>query len=91
MSVRPPPLIRQLSERPTIEPTPSPLTGLECGGCDNLEQRDEWHTGTRKRWWWRCTKGHELLEGRRYGERVTLSPPECEEAGDFRPWKAGTK
>ena len=69
-----------------IEPSPSPLVGLECNGCANLEMRDEWHTGTRRRFWWRCRKGYELLEARRYGERVTISPPECQ---DFEQWKAG--
>lgn len=71
-----------------IEPVPSPLGGLECNGCANLEMRDEWHTGTRRRFWWRCRKGHELREARRYGERVTISPPDCE---DFEQWKAGQK
>lgn len=73
------------------DPAPSPLTGLECNGCANLEMRQEWHTGTRKRYFWRCTKGHEVLEGRNYGERVTLAPPECEEAGSFEQWKAGIR
>ena len=71
-----------------IEPVLSPLRGLECNGCANLEMRDEWHTGTRRRFWWRCRKGYELLEARRYGERVTISPPDCE---DFEQWKAGQK
>ncbi len=72
-----------------IEAIPSPLAGIECAGCDHLEMRDEWHTGTRRRFWWRCKKDYELLEIRRYDERVTIAPPECEADNAFRPWKPG--
>lgn len=85
-----PALLDALAGAPAA-PTPSPLTGLECNGCANLEMREEQHMGTRKRFFWRCTKGHEVLEGRNYGERVTLAPPECEEAGSFVQWKAGAR
>jgi hypothetical protein len=70
------------------EPIPSPLTGMECSGCDHLEMRDEILSGTRRRFWWRCRLGYELLEGRRYGERVTISPPECNQ---FTQWNVGAK
>lgn len=80
-----------LQRDPGAAEDPSSLTGIECSGCDRLEMREETHLGTRRRFWWRCTQGHELLEARRYGERVTIAPPECEAAGDFRPWQAGTK
>jgi hypothetical protein len=72
-------------------PEPSPLSGLDCSGCNNLDMRQEWHTGTRKVFFWRCKAGHELLQGRNYGERIVLAPPECEEAGDFDQWKPGTR
>ena len=68
--------------------TPSPLNGMECSGCDNLEMKDEHYPGSRRRFRWRCLKGHELLEARRFGARITISPPGC---SDFTPWKAGTQ
>lgn len=72
-------------------PATSPLSGYDCNGCDRLEMKEEPQPGTRRRFYWRCRRGHELLEGRNYGSRITLAPPECEEAGDFTPWKAGTQ
>ena len=70
------------------DPVPSPLNGMECSGCDNLEMKDEHYPGSRRRFRWRCLKGHELLEARRFGARITISPPGCT---DFTPWKAGTQ
>src|SRR5690242_12754985 len=74
--------------QPPADPTPSPLNGMECSGCDHLEMRDEHQPGSRRRFWWRCQKGHELLEVRRFGARITVSPEGC---ADFTPWKAGTQ
>lgn len=85
-----PELLAALSER-ALEPVSSPLTGLECAGCDRLEMREEMQPGSRRRFWWRCEKGHELLEVRRFGELVTLAPEDCELAGDFAPWRSGTR
>jgi len=51
--------------------------------------RTEVHMGTRRIFWWRCERGHALLEGRNFGERTLLSPPACDAAGDFEQWQAG--
>jgi hypothetical protein len=74
-----------------VAETASPLEGLDCSGCNHLEMREEPQPGTRRRFFWRCKRGHELLEGRNYGARIILAPPECDEASDFRPWKSGTR
>lgn len=58
----------------------------ECMRCANLAMRVERHEGTRRVFWWRCLKGHALLEGRNFGERVLLAPPECEA---FEQWRQG--
>lgn len=73
---------------PSPEAVPSALSGYDCTGCDHLTMREEPQPGTRRRFFWRCSEGFELLEGRNYGERVILAPPECNR---FTPWKAGTK
>jgi len=70
------------------EALPSPLSGHDCMACDRLQMREEPQPGTRRRFFWRCGEGFELLQGRNYGERVVLAPPECDR---FTPWKAGTK
>jgi hypothetical protein len=69
------------------EAVPSPLTGPECGGCANLEMHSERFEGTRQQFWWRCRLGHELLEVRFYGSRVTVAPAECV---SFVQWTPGT-
>ena len=79
------------AHRPIPEAVPAALSAYDCTGCDHLEMREEPQPGTRRRFFWRCAEGFELLEGRNYGERVVLAPPECEAAGGFKPWKAGTK
>jgi hypothetical protein len=62
-------------------------SGVNCMGCQHLCMRVERHAGTRRIFWWRCGKGHTLLEGRNYGERVMLAPPQC---CDFKQWEPGT-
>ena len=64
-------------------------TGTDCMSCANLRMRVEHHDGSRRRFWWRCEKGYELLEGRHYGGRVLLAPPACDAARGFEPWKPG--
>ena len=61
----------------------APERGAECMRCANLRMTLEVHEGTRRVFWWRCTKGHALLEGRNYGERGMLAPPDCH---DFKQW-----
>jgi hypothetical protein len=70
----------------STQTTPSRGTGTECMGCRHLLMRYERHSGTRRTFWWRCAKGHELLESRCYGERVMLAPPGC---NSFERWEAG--
>lgn len=69
----------------------APEHGADCMCCANLRMTVEVHTGTRRVFWWRCERGHVLLEGRNFGEWVLLAPPECDQAGDFRPWRAGQR
>ena len=73
---------------PLPDAVPSALSGYDCTGCDHLTMKEEPQPGTRRRFFWRCAEGFELLQGRNYGERVVLAPPECDR---FTPWKAGTK
>lgn len=67
---------------------PAPTKGADCMRCANLTMRCEVHEPTRRVFWWRCERGYELLEGRNFGERVMLAPPECDAAGAFEPWTA---
>jgi hypothetical protein len=73
---------------PDAPPRPAPSGGSECMRCANLSMRVEHHQGTRRVFWWRCTRGHALLEGRNYGERVMLAPPDCH---DFKQRQAGQR
>jgi hypothetical protein len=73
--------IPELSETSACE-------GVDCSGCDRLEMRAEAIAGTRRRFFWKCLEGYRLLEGRNYGERVILAPPEC---ASFEPWQPGTR
>ena len=75
----------------TPTPRPAPHDGAECACCGNLTMKLEHHVGTRRVFWWRCSKGHALMEARSCGERVLIAPPECAIAGDFRQWKAGRR
>lgn len=77
---------RTLDDDLEADPARSPLSGLDCSTCANLQMRQEWRSGTRKRFFWRCTKGFELLQGRNYGERTILAPEECDA---FEQWGAG--
>lgn len=52
-------------------------TALECERCQNLDMRKELHEGSRRRFFWRCRKGHPILEAGYRGEWVRLAPPEC--------------
>src|SRR5712692_5831869 len=67
----------------------APSRGADCMSCVNLKMRFEYQPDTRRVWWWRCMKSHALMEGRNFGERVLLAPPECDAAGDFQQWKPG--
>lgn len=69
-------------------PRPAPEKAAECMSCANLTMRVEHHEGTRRVFWWRCERGHALMEGRNFGERVLLAPPEC---SDFKQWSAGQR
>lgn len=80
--------LRTLEKQPAEDPMLSPLSGLDCSTCANLGMRQEWHTGTRRAFFWRCTKGYELLQGRNYGERTIMAPPECDA---FKQWGAGIR
>jgi len=77
------------------EPAPAhmqaPDHGADCMRCANLTMRVETHPGIRRAFWWRCEKGHALMEGRNFGERVLLAPTDCDRAGDFRQWTAGQR
>jgi hypothetical protein len=68
--------------------TPEPAQGADCMRCNNLTMRAEFHDGTRRRFFWRCSKGFELLEARNFAERVILAPPECD---SFEQWQAGNR
>lgn len=68
-------------------PRPSPLEGPECSGCAHLTMREEPEQGTRRRFFWRCSVDHQILELRRYGASVIVAPPDCTE---YEPWKPGT-
>jgi len=61
---------------------------VECMGCANLEMRCKHHEGTRRVFWWHCMKGHALLEGRNFGERIISVPLECK---DFEHWMPGRR
>jgi hypothetical protein len=69
----------------------APDSATECARCAHLHQLAEIHEGTRRTFWWRCSKGHALMEGRSYGERVLLAPPECDAAQHFRQWEPGVR
>jgi hypothetical protein len=73
---------------PAIHPVPD--RGTDCTRCAHLTMRCEIHEGTRRVFWWRCARGHELLEARSYGERTLLAPPECDQAADFALWTPET-
>jgi hypothetical protein len=77
--------------RPEPAPLPSPGRGAECMRCANLKMRVEHPEGTPRVFFWRCAKGHALMEGRDFGARVLLAPPECEAAGDWKPWECGQR
>ena len=70
---------------------PMPDHGQECMRCAHLIMRVERHSGTRRIYWWRCEKGHALMEGREFGERVLLASPECDVASDFKQWWPGAR
>ncbi len=79
---------------PDVLPTTTrsaPDHGGDCMGCTHLLMRVEHHEGTRRVFFWRCERGHPLLEGRNFGERVLLAPPACETTGDFSQWQAGQR
>lgn len=80
---------------PHLEPAPAPMPapdrGTDCMRCRHLLMRCEHNAGTRRVFWWRCEKGHALMEGRNFGERVLLAPPACEAVGDFEQWQAGQR
>lgn len=69
----------------------APDRGADCMRCANLIMRCEVHEATRRVFWWRCSRGHVLLEARNYGERVLLAPPGCDVAGDFKQWREGRR
>jgi hypothetical protein len=73
--------------RPAAGLQPAPVKAFECMRCVRLTMRIEHHMGTRRVFWWRCERGYVLMEGRNYGERVMLAPPEC---NDFQQWQVGT-
>lgn len=69
-------------------PRASPLEGPECAGCDRLRMREEPQgPGSRRRFFWRCGAGHEILELRRFGGRILVAPTSCAE---FKPWQQRT-
>jgi len=70
------------------EPEARSNRAAECMRCANLLMRVETHEGTRRVFWWRCAKGHALMEGCNFGERVLLAPPECEA---FEQWREGKR
>lgn len=71
--------------------TTAPLMGSDCTRCANLQMRAEQHVGTRRVFFWRCARGHALMEGRSFGSRVLLAPAECDAANDWRQWREGTQ
>lgn len=79
----------ELATSPSLRPAPD--RGSDCMRCAHLNMRAEVHEGTRRVFWWRCERGHALLEGRNFGERVLLAPPECDQAGNFTPWREGQR
>jgi hypothetical protein len=73
------PLFSGGDRRLTIQTAETQYKGLECGGCDNLEQRAEVATqGGRRLFQWSCKVGFRpVCAG--YGlERVLVAPPECD-------------
>lgn len=68
-------------------PCPSPMHGPECSGCAKLSMREEPQDGTRRRFFWRCSAGHRILELHRLGGLVLVAPEDCRE---HEPWKPGT-
>jgi hypothetical protein len=61
------------------QPRQAQLAGYECGSCMNLEHRCERIPGTRRLFFWRCGKGHDILEAGYHGERVWIAPPDCDD------------
>lgn len=51
--------------------------GEDCGMCKHLESLNDTIQGTRRRYFWKCSLGHPILEYGRYTERILLAPPEC--------------
>ena len=51
--------------------------GEDCGMCKHLESLNDTVQGTRRRYFWKCSLGHPILEYGRYTERILLAPPEC--------------
>ena len=79
------------AEHPEPDTVPSPGRVAGCMRCRNLTMRCEIHEGTTRVFWWRFARGHALMEGRNYGERVLLAPTACGAAGDFRQWQMGQR
>jgi hypothetical protein len=72
-------------------PRVASMKGSDCTRCANLEMRAEHQVGTRRVFYWRCAKGHALLEGRNFGSRVLLAPAECDAANDWQQWQEGAR
>jgi len=52
--------------------------------CMHLDMRYELHRGTRRRFFWRCAKGHAILETAYCGGRILIAPADCM---DWQQWQ----
>ena len=56
---------------------PAQQAGQDCQGCKHITMATEHHEGSRRKFFWRCKRGHRQLEIGLNGERIIIAPPGC--------------
>jgi len=59
---------------------PAQQAGQDCRGCKHITMSTEHHEGSRRKFFWRCERGHRQMEIGLNGERIIIAPPGC---GDY--------
>lgn len=70
---------------------PLPPDGKDCQLCrHNGSHVGRLDDGDRRRFWWACAKGYQMLVYYRASERIPLAPPECDSWEHWRSHDAGS-
>lgn len=63
-------------------------TGSSCAGCAHIDMQTQMVPGSRRRFWWCCSKGHAMLEVWGGPRHELIAPETC---CDYAQWSAPTR